>query len=798
MFRRFLRRRCGLSTWTVTVLAAVAGVAAAPMAATPAPAAVLEQSSPGTPVAFYEGQIETMVVRGTDDMLWRRERNKSESVHWQSWVNTGQLMRGDPAVERMLNGDPVVFWVAADGSEVRYQVKRGGAWQAAQHIPSSELTSNITFDGTPAVVAHNDTPYHADEAGKPVRSEGELRVFMRDTTGKLFVVDQTPNNSDQWTEWQNIAALPALVGNLAAAVDGNGSIGVFGRDQEGNIQAIVQARSRDGGLSWSRGVAGLKVDGLGPSDFDIAVTAVPHQKAEPGASQGKAESAGSLFQVFATNRNSEVWTATSQVSTPEAPNYQAAWNPPQKLVFDGQVQSAPVVASAGDGRTIVFALAGPDKKLALTGQTALPDPLHSDPAYHNGVWAAATNKPTGGDFTISSMSVVAGDQSRLEIYAMDTDKNLRFVSQLTAGSITQPEGWWLDWANHNPIGDPCANSGTLDCLTIASANPAGHLLQALGSGGRALARPPEPGYPGQRWQLVPVHHYSAGGLEGQFMIRNSGNGQCLGSWPVRMSTVRLAETSECDSTQNEQLWFLLPVMPNQAYDPHSEVPTRFRIGSVHNPNDCLVQNGGFWWCSKDTRDVENDDTVWTLGVNGGSAEGLIELATQHAANTCVNPNQAACAFVDHTTSSDIQPAVGCVIGKVLYNSPDAKDPFKYIPEWARGTGSELSVGHEIGVEFKVLNGSYSINHTWVQNEAHVDRFELPVPPGMYGWLELRPFMRVTTGHLQAPGDGWTWTVPTQAAAFVAGKNVEDYVAAVYAKSPPTQELCPHGVEPTST
>jgi hypothetical protein len=779
MFRPLLRRRRGLSTWMLTVLVASAAVAVPP-SATAAPSAVVEQASSGRPVVFYESsEFESMFVRGSNGTLWRRERDRSQSPYWGPWIDTGEPMRGDPAVERMFNGEPVVFWVTADGSEIRYQVKRDGAW-LARSIPRPD----VVLDSTPAVVAHNDTPYHTDVDGVPVRSEGQLVVFVRDVDGKLWRVEQEENSSDHWTEWSWYAQnSPALAGNPVAAIDGNGSIGVFTRDREGAIWWTVNERSRSGKTTqWSRVHLGL-----GPSDYDVAVAVARH---------GAAHGGGSVFQVFAANRQGEVWTATSQPSTPEHPRYTEAWTTPTRLWFDGQVQSSPVVASAGDGRMVVFGLAGADRRLVLKGQTALPDPTHANPEYHNGIWAAATNTPQGGDFSISAMSVLAGEKSRLEVYAMDTGNNLRFVSQLAAGSFDQPEGRWLRWGNLNPVGDPCANAGTMDCLTIASANPAGYLLDVVGHES-ASAQPPNPDEQGQVWQLVPMHNSGAGGLDGHFMIRNRRHGECLGSWLGDNTLVRHAQLRPCDASEREQLWFLLPVMPNRDYDPHSETPTRFRIGSVFNPNDCLVEHGGFWWCSKHTDDVDNDDTVWTLGRNGHSAEGPIELAMQYAANTCVNPNNVVCRFVDHSTSSDVQPVLGCVVGKVIYNSPDTNETFKYAPEWARGTGSEWSIGLEVGAKRDGLSAAFSINHAWVENESHVDRFEITVSPGRYGWLELRPVMRITTGHWQFSGDGWTWTVPAQVASFVGGQTVEDYVAAVYADSPPTQQQCPHGSKPTA-
>jgi hypothetical protein len=782
---RLMERRRGLSMWTLAMLVAcltlVGWRAPAPVVAQEPqePGSMVEQAAPGAPVGLADSDTSvTMFVRNSDGWLWRHTRLPGTSGQWGSWRKTSHQIRANPAVARMLNNDPVLFAVSRDGKQLLYQTKTEGTWSTEGTIQRpSTVPDTVEFDGAPAVVANNDIATDTADL-TPVRRDGKLQIFVRDTSNQLWWVSQTadnqiePNKVNQtpWT-WTNLGG-GDLSGNPTAVVSGDGSIAVFARSTSDTVKYLMRIRDGSGFRAWEQWAT---LDALGTGSQSVAAAVVPH-------------SSGSLLQVFANDSSGKLMTVTQTV--PRSSTWTQATS-----VMDGPLQSAPIVVAGGEGRLVVFGLAGKGRKLVIRGQTAMANPASENASLHNGTWAGLVNKPRGGNPSLRSATVLSGEDGRLEVFAMDTNKHMRHVSQLVAGTVEQPEGWWLRWADLNPINAPCAGAGTVDCFTIAPADQPDHLLDVTSDLNRLVNSQPASGANTQRWRIE-VDSIQ----EGTFRIRNEGVGQCLARLEKRLTDQELViapALEECAEVARQR-WYLLPyTAPVAAGEDEAErkktyIPTQFRIASYENNNDCVVRSGKFWWCTN-----HNDqccmDTVFTLGMRGRTAPGMLDLAMGRTVQGCQgDKNLHQCEFMSSETATIDRAAAGCVASAVVYN-PDPQNVLPYTVKWAETTGTHFAIsgGLKLGLPGKILglDANFTATHTWLKLRTEEGSMTIQVPAGNFGWLETRPLMRRTTGYWNLQTSLGAWTVPGE---NISVSGVGTYNAPMYSKHPPTQDRCPQG------
>lgn len=737
------------------------------------PADTVEQAGLGDPVAGAGVDGLSLFIRRADGSVWRRTRDTHG--RWDNWTYTGGVARGNPTLGRISDSRLVVFVRGTDNRLWRQVQAPNGAWGPWR---SMGAPAGVEFDSDPAVAINDNRAANAMRSQLrgtiEQNTDPRMEVFIRDTDGGLWHRAQRAVGDSAWTGWRQLTAGFAgkLTGDPVAVTGGDGRIALFSRDGNGYLRHSAQVRpgrpgtgdqpytqwSGWGRLTEERGVR----EG---SDIAVAVNVV-----------GKF---GTLLQVFA-NGGKHLWTMTQSVAG-DAAHPRGKWAESEAL--RAAFLSSPVAASGPDGRLHVFGLRSSDGRVAYRSQVSPVAPfdpdnpkLEPDP---NGNWYACCTAWTGGPAT-RGMTVVY-HEGRLEAFLVRRgDGSVFHRRQLSTGRPQSPPGTWHNLANLNPVAAPCANTGSLNCLSITSPYH-GTILDGSPRDDSRVMHYENTAAPtaNQSWRVTPA------GTDGTVRVENRGTGRCL-----QDGTGSYAETQPCDASQSRQQWYLRAVGGDDVR------PARlYQLVSTVGPDRCATPIGK-WdevWTDR-CSDAADAESHLLLGLRDGRAPGVMDLAIEYAAHRCdEDDSSVGCRWVEDPsqTGSAYRAGEACVASQVVYNSDDS-DPAHLEVIRHRMTGVEASISATIAAMPWGVGMSFTGSVGWVEEDTTGSAFSFPVPARHFGWAVQEPVKRSSVGHWEFTVDGRAWSVPGEVVAYA--KDGTDNVDAgpllsMTSSSPPVIGRC---------
>ncbi|WP_343243509.1 hypothetical protein [Streptomyces sp. SID8499] len=715
----------------------------------------------------------TLFARGSDNTLYRRVHHQ-EDDSWSPWTSTGGTAAGDPATAHDLNKRPSLFVRRADGHLWVQRQNADGGWAAWSDFGTPP---NTTVAGIPAVVANDNTYSSPSPNAKGYvqgNTDGRLELFVRGADGHVWHRVQKAPNGTSWSKWE---ALPGTwAGSPTAVVGGDGRITVFARKDDGRLRLTAQKKP-----STSQSPL--------PADNWSAWTEIGTGYTGNVAVAVNIRKSGAKLQVFGNRNDGHLWTVTqSQPGTPAKPA--GVWAAGKKI--GPAVPGRPVVVTHTDGRLAVF---GVDAENRVAYRTQTSSASGTDP---NGIWGAGWRALDGEKVqSVAAYSAQRGNSVAFDVFAVGKDSDTLYQrSRLSLGDRDgSREDVWLDWTDLAPIGSgPCSGPGSLDCLTIESADLKGMALSLENSlkPDTAITRDPYRGLPWQQWSLRPTDDKF-----GAVTIVNRSKGKCVDEDDDVLGPYHL-QLADCDPARKQQMWFIEPVLPANA-DKGTQTASVFRIRNRFDTERCLTALAADVWphtarkverieCDTDS---DNDHNTWRLGNGGATAPGVLNVVLKQAAARCASETSAnKCEFVALQQPSAYRAAEGCVAGRVLYNQSPGRDAEYYI-SWSHTTGTQFTFGRTVGMSIEFLSTEFSASFSWLQESTKTEQVQVHVPPKQFGWIEIAPVLRETIGYWKITLDGHTWTVPGHNVSYAKdGTNgATTFTVARTAKTPPNSGHC---------